>query len=395
MPSTARPESRVGRKGLRIVVAAQVAIATIGCGAALAASGGGITAPRAPELTDVICQNRCVGLREATPGARVQLTGRNLDYVEEVRFDQKGGGRVGSAAQNVTATAVEAIVPDEAVTGKPQVIDGMGVTAESPVELKISAGTVADPGAGDGGETGGDTTLPSEAGIGDVSANPARGYFMGQQARPPSSSRAGPRRTSGSTSSGRTSGSVVRSLVAKGLEPGTPAQVKWNGKTEDKEIAPNGAYEFEVKPITGGNGARADFEQYDHIFPVRAKHEYWAGLGDGRGHQGVDVGAECGKRLVAARGGKVQAKAYHASAGNYLVIDGKGTNVDYAYMHLRQPSKLHEGDKVKTGQGIGNVGETGNASGCHLHFEMWDGDWYGGGKVMDPMPHLKRWDGWS
>jgi murein DD-endopeptidase MepM/ murein hydrolase activator NlpD len=358
----------------------------------MAASGGGITAPNPPTVTDVICQNRCVALREANPGARVQLTGRNLAYVEEVSFDQKSGGRVASAAQDVTATAVEAIVPDDAATGKPQAVDSMGATAESPQELKISAGTVADPGAGG---AAGDTAVASEAGIGEVSADPSRGYYMGQQAGASFVVQGRSAQDIRVDVVSKDDDSVVRSLVAKAIEPGAPAQVKWNGKTEDEKIAPNGDYEFEVKPITGGNGARAGFEQYDHIFPVRGKHEYWAGLGDGRGHQGVDVGAKCGKRMVAARGGKVQAKAYHGAAGNYVVIDGKDTNVDYAYMHLRQPTKLREGDRVKTGQGIGDVGDTGNASGCHLHFEMWGGDWYGGGKVMDPMPHLKRWDGWS
>lgn len=392
MPSTARPRGRVGRKGLRVAVAAQVALATIGSGAAVAASGGGMAAPNPPTVTDVICQNRCVGLREANPGARVQLTGRNLAYVEEVSFDQKGGGRVATTAQNVTATAVEAIVPDAATTGKPQVADGMGATAESPQELKISAGTAAEPGAGD---AAGDTTVASEAAIGDVSANPSRGYFMGQQARASFVVQGRSAQDVRVDVVRKDDGSVVRSLVAEAIDPGTPAQVKWNGKTEGKEIAPNGEYEFEVKPVTGGNGARAGFEQYDHIFPVRGRHEYWGGLGDGRGHKGVDVGAQCGKRLVAARGGKVQTKAYHSAAGNYVVIDGKDTSVDYVYMHMRQPSKLREGEKVKTGQGVGYVGDTGRATGCHLHFEMWNGDWYGGGKVTDPMPHLKRWDGWS
>ena len=387
MPQAAWPQGRVGHKGLRVAIAVQVCLATIGCGAALAANGGGgVTSPDPPHVTDVICQNRCVGLREANPGARVQLAGRSLDYVEEVQFDQKGGGRIGAPAENVTATTVEAIVPDAAATGKPQAVDSMGVSSQSPEELKITAATAGE---------GGDTTASAPAGISDVSANPSRGYFMGKQAKASfvvQGRSAQDIRVDVVSAEG---GDIIRSLVAEDVDPGAPAQVKWNGKAEDGSIARNGAYEFEVKPLAGGSGEHASFEQYDHIFPVRGKHEFWAGLGDGRGHQGVDVGAKCGKRLVAARGGKVQAKAYHASAGNYVVIDGKGTGVDYAYMHLRQPTQLKEGEKVKTGQGIGDVGETGNAQGCHLHFEMWDGDWYGGGKVMDPMPHLKRWDGWS
>ena len=45
---------------------------------------------------------------------------------------------------------------------------------------------------------------------------------------------------------------------------------------------------------------------------------------------------------------------------------------------------------------VGNVGETGNASGCHLHFEIWVGaGWYTGGNPIDPLPTLKYWDSFS
>jgi murein DD-endopeptidase MepM/ murein hydrolase activator NlpD len=367
---------------LRIAVALQVAAVCVSGGAALAAEGGGITAPRSPELTDITCVNRCAGLRDAAPGARVRLSGRNLDYVEEVRFNEEGGGRVGSEAQEVTATSVEAIVPDLAETGKPQVVDSMGATADSPVELKIVREAAIES--------------PSGAGVADVSAAPDKGFFMGKDQATASFIAQGNSpvdvRVDVVSKGG---GGVVRSLVEKGVEPGKPTKVRWNGKTDNGKVAPNGSYEFQVKPLAGGNGDSAGFEQYDHMFPLKAKHVYGDGLGAGRGHQGQDLMAKCGKRIVAARGGKVQHKAYHSAAGNYVVIDGKDTNVDYVYMHLRQPSKLHEGEKVKTGGLVGIVGDTGDATACHLHFEMWDGDWYGGGKLMDPTPPLKRWDDWS
>ncbi len=49
-------------------MATAVALLSVGGSAALAAGGGGIGAPKPPELTDVTCQNRCAGLREATAG---------------------------------------------------------------------------------------------------------------------------------------------------------------------------------------------------------------------------------------------------------------------------------------------------------------------------------------
>ena len=125
-----------------------------------------------------------------------------------------------------------------------------------------------------------------------------------------------------------------------------------------------------------------------HEFPIRGAHYYGeaaARFGGGRGHQGHDTFAACGTPLVAARGGVVKFKQYHGAAGHYLVIDGERTGIDYTYMHLRDAALVDEGDRVRTGQLIGYVGQTGRASGCHLHFEMWKAPgWYDGGKPVRP-----------
>ena len=140
----------------------------------------------------------------------------------------------------------------------------------------------------------------------------------------------------------------------------------------------------------------AGFKFLRHQFPVRGPHgygEYAAHFGGGRGHQGQDVFAACGTPLVAARGGTVKFKQYHSRAGYYLVIDGVRTSIDYAYMHLREAALVEKGERVRTGQLIGYVGDTGDAEGCHLHFEMWSGPgWYSGGAAFDPLPDLLAWD---
>ncbi len=75
---------------------------------------------------------------------------------------------------------------------------------------------------------------------------------------------------------------------------------------------------------------------------------------------------------------------------------GEGTDFDYVYMHMLERSPLKKGESVLTGQLIGQVGETGVASGCHLHFEMWGAPgWYTGGAPMDPLAALKAWDVYS
>ena len=84
--------------------------------------------------------------------------------------------------------------------------------------------------------------------------------------------------------------------------------------------------------------------------------------------------ASCGTRVVAARGGKVQARGSDPVLyGNWVVIDGRGTQTDYRYAHFLHPASVHDGERVRTGERIGRVGKTGNARtvGCQLHFEVW------------------------
>jgi murein DD-endopeptidase MepM/ murein hydrolase activator NlpD len=133
----------------------------------------------------------------------------------------------------------------------------------------------------------------------------------------------------------------------------------------------------------------------DAVFPVRGAHEYGTsinGFGGGRGHQGQDVFAACGTPLVAAMAGEVIKATFQSRAGNYIVIqhaDGRST----AYMHMRRPATLQVGDQVQAGDPIGEVGETGRASGCHLHFELWTAPgWYRGGRPIDPLSTLRAMD---
>jgi murein DD-endopeptidase MepM/ murein hydrolase activator NlpD len=139
---------------------------------------------------------------------------------------------------------------------------------------------------------------------------------------------------------------------------------------------------------TGGDAKSAG------TFPVQGRHTYGDGIGAGRGHQGQDLLAKCGKPVVAAEPGKVRFVDYQASgAGNYLVIKSKETGFDYVYMHLAKKPSARRGDTVSAGEQVGVVGTTGSSSACHLHFEMWTKPgWYRGGDVENPKPYLKAWD---
>jgi murein DD-endopeptidase MepM/ murein hydrolase activator NlpD len=110
-------------------------------------------------------------------------------------------------------------------------------------------------------------------------------------------------------------------------------------------------------------------------------------------HQGQDLLAKQGTPVVAPRGGTVTQVAYQAGgAGNYVVVSGSGENLDYVFMHLADgTTRVRLGQVVRTAQRIGDVGSTGASSAPHLHFEIWQGSWQGGGKAIDPLAYLKSW----
>ncbi|MBV9214054.1 MAG: M23 family metallopeptidase [Actinobacteria bacterium] len=186
--------------------------------------------------------------------------------------------------------------------------------------------------------------------------------------------------------------------------------VHWSGMPHG-QMEPDGNYAFRVAAArsdgtvvrAAGGTAHNRFTMHNFAFPVRGPHNFGTDVNrfgaprNGHTHQGQDVLADCGLPIVAARGGVVKANAFQAGgAGNYLVVSGAGTGWDFVYAHLLQPSRHQVGDTVYTGQQIGVVGQTGDATACHLHFEMWSSPgWYSGGQPFDPLPYLETWESYS
>lgn len=109
----------------------------------------------------------------------------------------------------------------------------------------------------------------------------------------------------------------------------------------------------------------------------------------GRNHNGIDIIGNTpikGSPARAAGNGEVIiAKHGNTGYGNYVVIyHGNGYSTLYGHMLSLSVS---DHDKVTVGQQIGVVGDTGDVTGPHLHFEVRIG--YGmDGKPVDPMPYL-------
>ena len=135
--------------------------------------------------------------------------------------------------------------------------------------------------------------------------------------------------------------------------------------------------------------------QSEGAFPVVGEHDFGTAtnrFGGDRDHKGQDIFATCGTPVVAALAGRVTLAKFHDRAGNYLVIE-TADGGSQAYMHLLEPAPVQRGQSVDVGQALGQVGATGRATGCHLHFEIWTAPgWYEGGSPVDPLPALQRWD---
>jgi murein DD-endopeptidase MepM/ murein hydrolase activator NlpD len=360
------------------------------CAGIASADGGGISPGDPPELSDAVCIETCGGMHKATTDSKVQLTGKHLDGVDKVLFKAKDGGKLKVKPASVGKHSVTADVPSGATSGKPKVTDLYDNEATSPTSIKIvPPGDIPDTGAFK---------------LKELSAKPHTAYYDGKKK---------PRVRYMFTNTDavdvridvidRKTDQVVDSITKDGQEPNVEHSAHWNGKVAaSKKSASSGEYKFRVGPVSGklASSDSAGFEFRPYKFPVHGPHTYGDGVGApraGHTHEGQDILAACDTPIQAARGGRVQYRAYQSAAGNYVVIDGKDTGRDYVYMHLKSPSPLHKGEKVKTGEQIGVVGETGDATACHLHFEEWSPPgWYEGGHFMKSVTrHLKKWDSWS
>ena len=103
-------------------------------------------------------------------------------------------------------------------------------------------------------------------------------------------------------------------------------------------------------------------------------------------HTGTDLSVACGTPVLAAHAGKVHIRTDQGWAGPWLVQVAVGPGrLTTWYAHM-QSIRVAGGARVEAGQQIGEVGARGNATGCHLHFEVHP---KGGGIYEDPVDPSK------
>jgi murein DD-endopeptidase MepM/ murein hydrolase activator NlpD len=105
------------------------------------------------------------------------------------------------------------------------------------------------------------------------------------------------------------------------------------------------------------------------------------------GHYGLDIAADSGTPVKAGAAGKVIFAGWKNNGGGYQVWIAHGSNLYTTYNHMSSLT-VGNGQSVGRGQQVGRVGMTGNATGPHLHFEVWIGHIWDGGQRVNPLNYL-------
>ncbi len=127
---------------------------------------------------------------------------------------------------------------------------------------------------------------------------------------------------------------------------------------------------FTVKPISG-------------VITSRYGHRSSPGGIGSTNHKGMDISAKSGTTIKAAATGTVKFAGYKGSLGNLVIIESE-KGIETYYGHC---SKIYvkKGQKVTAGNKIAAVGQTGAATGPHLHLEI-----HVNGKVINPQKYLYK-----
>ncbi|OCW87529.1 transglycosylase [Nocardia farcinica] len=147
-------------------------------------------------------------------------------------------------------------------------------------------------------------------------------------------------------------------------------------------------------PLTGGidQPADASLSPGAKVKPMKVKDfQITSGYGmrDGAMHEGIDLAGALGAPIYAAADGTVTAAGTASGFGHWIVlthnINGHVWSTVYGHM-FADGVLVKAGQKVTAGQHIAKLGNDGQSTGPHLHFEVWDGGHrdFTGGRSVDP-----------
>ena len=105
------------------------------------------------------------------------------------------------------------------------------------------------------------------------------------------------------------------------------------------------------------------------------------------GHYALDIAADYGSTVRAAAAGTVIFAGWKSNGGGYQVWVAHGSGLYTTYNHMSSIA-VGAGQHVDRGEQVGRIGQSGNATGPHLHFEVWRGAVWDGGQRVNPLGYL-------
>ena len=406
-PSSAQNPSYSRMRATGVAVACVAAAAAASPAAAGAQTGGGgAQFEETPVVKQVTCVKACANRKRPRAGSTLRLRGSGLSGVANVTFQGVPGTEddVKAPVTRKSAGSAWVVVPAGAASGPLVALNQTGRASKASKIVSLLPPPPPSP----------NPTLTPVPGVRQAGApaletgtSRVKVFFGARQAVTFSY-----RVTEGAASGLQVQlvrvadGAVVRTWAPAPPAVGTVASVIWNGDLPNKKAAPAGRYAFRLTASAGSgaiarsaqtaNITRDSFDLFQDQFPIRGAHKYEGGLG---------------RRTRPSGPGRLRQVRHAAGGGARRQGQDQGLPVPRGQLpgHRRRrhgqrlrlhaharPLAFEEGDRVYTGQQIGQVGQTGRASGCHLHFEAWSAPgWYSGGRVMNPTPLLKAWDAYS
>ncbi len=148
-------------------------------------------------------------------------------------------------------------------------------------------------------------------------------------------------------------------------------KIKLRGSVIDQNNASKSNSSGDIKtaktPVKSAVGKVKAVQSAKVFVPVNGTVTSEFGLRNGKPHKGIDIAAKIGTPIHAALAGKVVYEGVQKGYGNVIILEHQGS-IMTVYAH-NESNLVRLGDTVTKGQPIATLGNTGNSSGAHLHFE--------------------------
>lgn len=177
---------------------------------------------------------------------------------------------------------------------------------------------------------------------------------------------------------------LADSVAIGALNPESEVDVQNLAKAVD--IGQQLAQQASILGLALADGAPAAFLRGDSAFvqPMIGRLTSVFGARWGTSHQGIDIANRIGTPIYAVTDGVVEESGPVSGFGLWVVLrHHDGTRSVYGHINR---AFVREGETVRAGEQIAEVGNRGHSTGPHLHLEVWDAE----GRKLNPIPWLLK-----